>query len=98
MKFKTLDILGKTYTLLPMPDKWDNKAMGEVSDDRVLIKYWVGQAEETLKDTILHEAIHALDYNAQIGLKERQVHVLAGMILHLLRANPKFAQWLLEKK
>jgi hypothetical protein len=50
-----------------------------------------------LKDTVLHELIHAIDYGTGLGLKERQVHVLAATVLELLWSNPSLSYWLVNR-
>jgi hypothetical protein len=40
-------------------------------------------------DTLLHEALHALDHTLKLELSEEQVHALAGGLLALMRDNPE---------
>lgn len=47
-------------------------------------------------DTVLHEAIHAIDYNGQLELSERQVHALASALYAFIRENPEFIQEILN--
>jgi hypothetical protein len=39
-------------------------------------------------ETLLHESLHALDYDLSLDLSERQVHALGSSLLCLLRDNP----------
>ena len=54
------------------------------------------QSPQQKRDTLLHEAIHAVDDTMQLDLSEEQVHSLAGGIYALLSDNPKFARWLID--
>jgi len=42
------------------------------------------QHADGIADTLLHEFIHLIDYNVQIGLEEKQVHTLASVILEMV--------------
>lgn len=55
-----------------------------------------GQHEDSLRDTVLHEALHAVSSVAQLDLEERQVYVLAAQLLDMFKRNPKFTRWLLS--
>lgn len=48
------------------------------------------------QDTILHESIHGIDQVLKIGLKERQVRLLASAILATLKANPELLDFLMS--
>lgn len=54
------------------------------------------QAEDSKKDTVLHEILHVLDYEYQLSLKERQIHCLAAGIFSVLKANKELGKWLIS--
>jgi hypothetical protein len=91
----SLRILGKVYSVTQDDIAMANKGIiGECTASKCQIVYSSDQAEQQLKDTILHEAIHAIDYTMNLGLEERQVHALAGGVLALLLDNPDFVDYL----
>jgi hypothetical protein len=90
-----LKILGKKYALRfveKVNDKED--LMGLCNDAQQDIQVSLHQPKDALKDTILHEIIHAVDYQMQLGLKERQVHGMAAGLVAVFLDNPEFIeQW-----
>lgn len=92
-----VNILGKYYNI-SWVDKVDEEGnVGETVDSKQRILILEDQGFENERDTVLHECTHAIDYQLQIGLKERQVHLVAAGIFSLLRANPKLVRYLLQK-
>jgi hypothetical protein len=93
-----LKILGKTYALRFVDrvelEGGDPKEtlMGLCSDGKQDIQVSIHQPPDALKDTLLHEIIHAIDYQMQLGLKERQVHCLASGLVAVFLDNPEFTQ------
>lgn len=55
------------------------------------------QAPEYERDTVLHEVIHAVEDSMYLSLPERAIHLMATGLLQVLRANPKFVAYLMEK-
>ena len=89
-----IKILGKPYKVTGHAKIHDDGRVGSHRSINQEFKYTLDQAEECLKDTLLHECIHAFDYNLQLELKEDQVHRLTACLIALFKENPKFAQWL----
>lgn len=94
----TIRILGKTYGLR-FVDKVEMEGgdpkeslMGLCTNDKQDIQVSVHQPQDALKDTILHEIIHAVDYQMQLGLKERQVHGMASGLVAVFLDNPEFTK------
>lgn len=50
--------------------------MGVCDMDNMLITIYDGYPQSKINENILHEIIHALDKDMQIGLTENQVHSL----------------------
>ena len=50
-----------------------------------------------VKDTIIHEIVHAIEETAGIQLKERQVLGLGGGLYALIKENPGLILWLMKK-
>lgn len=90
---KSVRVIGKDYDIFFYKKLKD---AGYCYNVRQLIKVEKGQAPEAERDTVLHEVIHAIDYAMQCGLKEKQVHRLAGGLIQVLRENPAFAAYLVR--
>lgn len=90
-----VDILGKQYRIVT---KKMRKEFGTCDYSKSLIKINKDSDEEQMRDTILHECIHAIDQELDAGMKERQVRLLATGLLHWLRANPAILAALVEPR
>mgnify|MGYP001583840583 FL=1 len=91
----TLIIVGKTYTVQYDPNI-HGAAFGRMLGNKQLILVDPDQIKECEQDTLLHECIHAIDFQLQIGLKEQQVNNLATGLIMLLKQNPVFTGYLLD--
>lgn len=94
---ETIRVMGQTFgvRLLDL-GLFDNGGMGRCREAVGLIDLNANMVADAIRSTLLHEAIHAIDDRAAIGLEERQVRALEGGLFALLRDNPGFAAWLLE--
>lgn len=74
-----LKILGKKYTVVKVPenDLQDN-CIGRCMERYSRISISEGLSSDTTIETILHEAIHAIDFAIKIELTEAQVCALAN--------------------
>lgn len=88
-------ISGKKFDIFPFLDGTTVLA-GESNAHKQTIHYKSDQGKEVLKDTMLHETIHVIDYDCQLEMSERQVHALASNLLSTLRHNKEFAKWLIS--
>jgi len=77
-------------------DLYAPASIGATRYNECLIKYLDNIKGDELRDTLLHETIHAIDYIAQIGLEEKQVHALASLLLCVLKDNKEFSRWLIK--
>ena len=86
-------ILGKDvsieYSELEFPD--GETAAGDMSEEKLAIRISPGQLPIEEMDTVMHETVHALDYILNLGLTERQVHMLGSGLIGLFQDNPEFA-------
>ena len=91
---KVLRIVGKNYAVETMK-------LGEdygLCDDQIqTIKIAEDIAHGMERDTLLHEAIHAIDYCMQLKMSERQVCGLGTALYALLADNPELVKYLMEK-
>jgi hypothetical protein len=91
---KEVVVMGKSYTVGPLSEECGDFGRCMAGNQRIQIK--ANQAPGQLRDTLLHEVLHAVSYELYLELEERQVHILANGLLDTLRRNPKFTQFLLE--
>jgi hypothetical protein len=100
MKLQKLNILGKTFQLKSVTpadlDLYNPASIGATRYNDCLIKYLETLKGDELRDTLLHESIHVIDYTAQLGLEEKQVHALASLLLSVLKDNKEFSRWLIK--
>lgn len=90
---ETIRILGKTYSV-SLDEDMSN--YGECNYKKQTITYSPRQHDDQLKDTLLHEIIHAVDHAVHLELSEKQVHALAGGLYAVLKDNPELSKWLTE--
>ena len=57
-----------------------------------------GNLPEVNRNTFLHELLHALSYTAQLEMTERQVDVLATMLISLCRENPQLVDYFFREE
>lgn len=92
-----LRILGKTFTVRPFHEGLLNITAAGINDvKQCVIEYDPAQKLDQVKDTLLHEITHVLDYDFQLELTERQVHCIATGVMSVLKDNPNFAKWLIK--
>ena len=65
----------------------DRRLCGQINYMRQEIHIGDGMAAEQEYDTFLHEVLHAIDHNGQMGLSEKQIHRLASALLGVLLDN-----------
>lgn len=91
---KVLRIVGKNYAVERMKLGDD---YGECNDQTQTIKVAETIAHGMERDTLLHEAIHAIDYCMQLKMSEKQVCGLGTAIYALLADNPELVKYIMEK-
>lgn len=91
---KSIRILGKEYGVQFIED-FEN--CGECHDIKQMIKMQTEMPMALEQDTLLHEVIHALDFNMKLHMKERQVSALASGIIAVFRDNPSFVKYLSQQ-
>ena len=78
--------------------------LGACGSDDTEIIYDPAQAGSILRETLLHEALHAVFSQTELDRvysdeeEERIVWSLAPRLLSLLRDNPRFVEWLKEEE
>lgn len=90
-----LRILGKTWDVIFGNPRNDGE-LGECLSEPQIITIKEGLKDEQEASTLLHECIHAIDYQLGLGLTERQVLGLETGIYDLLH-DPQFVSYLKKK-
>lgn len=89
---KQLRILGKTWEVAEAPVDFTDS--GSCSRDHQKIVVSTAQPLDNIKDTLLHEVLHAVDYCMATKLTEDQVAALATGLLAVFLDNPTFLEFL----
>ena len=105
LPIKSLDILGKPFAVEDATTalEIEDGTLGKCVSSKCLILLNLNQNRAQLRDTLLHEALHAVYSEMGLGedipeaLEETIVRRFATGTLNLLRANPKFVDLLTEK-
>ena len=91
---KKLRILGKTYTIEVAPGITE---YGLCDEENQTIKIRPVKGKDVVKDTLIHECVHAIDFGMHTELTEKQVSALGSGIWALLNDNPELMRFLQEK-
>lgn len=89
----TLDILGKPYTVTVV-DREEGD-YGECKHSQCLLEVASYQCDHQKRDTLLHEAMHAVDLEMHCGMSEPQIRRMATGMLALLRQNRELVNFLM---
>jgi hypothetical protein len=84
LKLNTIDILGKTIELKLVDYENMGTAFGLSRGDKQLIKLTKDFGKERMESTLLHEILHMLSDELNLGLTEHQVHVLEAGLYQVL--------------
>lgn len=80
---ETLEIRGETGLFFPVKNT---------------IVYALGQEADELRETLLHEVLHAVDMKTAgaDSLEERDIHRISACLFAVIQANPDFAMYLMS--
>lgn len=93
---ETINVLGKTFTLKQiLPDEHES-CDGYMDISGQVIGWRPQPGADYNHDTVFHEITHAVDDTLLLGLKEKQVHLIASGLLAVLKQNKELAAWLLQ--
>lgn len=90
--FDSIRFMGKNFAV----DPHDEPSLGFCHFDHCKITYRPDQSPQQLQETVLHEAIHVIDFALELKLRHKQVQGLGAGIHSLVRDNPEFSAWLLN--
>ena len=90
---KSIKIVGKTYAVEEIPELEED--CGACYDTKQLIKIAADLPQELSQDTLLHEVLHAIDFQMHLNLKERHISAMASGLIAVIKENPEFVKYLL---
>ena len=90
---KRLSIQGKRYKVASLAP--EAGLLGRCDSDSCTIFLMDGMEGQQERDTLLHEALHAIDSELKLDFTEQQVHALASSLYALFNQNKQFAKWFL---
>lgn len=97
---ETVTVIGKVFRIVQVDindhDGLDEEADGNQDRGKQVIKVRTGRAPDYIKDTVIHELIHAIDESLDLGMKEKQVARLATGLLAVLNDNPELKEYILN--
>ena len=94
---KSIRILGKDYELIhDNTGLSDQNLLGRSKCAQQKIFYADDQGAAQLRDTLLHEILHVVDWTVKAELKENQVAAIASGLYAVFKDNPEFVEWLMK--
>lgn len=90
-------LCGQTWTVREKNSNEMN-ALGLCHTD--IHEIWINSSctPEVRRNTFLHEILHALSYVGQLRMSERQVDVLATLLIAMARDNPEIADYFFKEE
>lgn len=100
MRNKFVNVLGKTYTIRFVKkarmDSEEEYGICDFSKTEILVNRDFGKDHQ--KDTVIHEIVHAIDEDLDLGFSEKQVRNLGCALYQVFKANPKLRRWLFTNR
>lgn len=95
-----VSVIGKKFQVIQVDksdlDTLEDESDGECEYAQQTIKIRMGRAPDCVKDTLLHECIHAIEDSLNLELTENQVARLATGLIGLFNDNPALKELLLN--
>ena len=88
---KSLKIVGKRFKIIVDPKLED---CGTCDSNKHEIKIKSGMPFDAELDTVIHEITHAIDFQMNLEMSERQVHGVGAGLAAVLTDNPKFIDYM----
>jgi hypothetical protein len=92
-----IKLFGITYTIRE-EEELSEKESAKCYPHAALIVYDPNCNDEELRDTILHEILHIIDFKmtGDYSVKDKVICRFAAGITHVLRDNAHFAEWMVD--
>lgn len=94
---KTVRIGGKQFPVTLQTPKEMDKYAGRILYDHQEIRISDNQCEDSRRETMLHEILHAASDLTGGDIPEREIVGLSKSLFGILRDNPALVAWLLEE-
>jgi hypothetical protein len=88
---KSVYVMGKNYKIIPTTHITE---LGLTEFAKCEITIATEADPQQVKDSVLHEIIHAIDLELKLDMEERQVHCMATALLALFKDNPELVEFL----
>lgn len=90
---KRVKVCGKTYKIEQVKHLED---CGNLFPTECKALIGIDMDPQQIRDTVLHELVHAIEYETHLNMEERQVHALSTAMLDMLRNNKHLVKFLTE--
>jgi len=89
----TIKIFGETYNVILKSELEMNNNLGLCHPDKQEI--WLNEknTDQTNRNVLLHECVHAIDYMNDLDMTERQVNVSSTALIALVKDNPELLNY-----
>ncbi len=91
---RSIDVLGKSWTVVIQEMEDTDYGMCEHAKNRIIVS--PKQSTDSMRDTLLHELLHAIDIELQAKMGERRVRLIATGLLQVLRHNKALVAFLTD--
>lgn len=95
---KSIKMFGITVKLEAVAELDGGENVGEFDETTNTVRYVQGQDFYSERDTVLHELVHLIEKRLLLKMREKQVMMLTGGLLELLRNNPPLVRYLCSKE
>ena len=94
---ETVRILGYIFNVVVLSDRPQGDCnVGSCSEYRQLIEV-SPMGPDAMRETFLHEVVHACEQGASLELEESQIHAMSRLLYSFLRDNPAAVAWLMDR-
>ena len=91
-KPNSMRVMGKNYKVLHLDLKGKGgdgmDLYGDLQYRTNLIRVEKSLCRDQMTDSLIHEALHAIDDSLCIGLKEKQIRAISAFVLDIISENP----------
>jgi hypothetical protein len=91
---KRIKILGKYYTIKYLDESGEDLGSCDSSKHEIVL---YRQHEDSLKTTLLHEVVEAMDMAMEWDLEHKVITQLETTLFQIIKDNPKLIKYLQEK-
>jgi hypothetical protein len=99
---RTFSVFGKKWTLKAVRGKaksavgLTDKEYGQTVDDDRVVHIDTARHADEVRETLLHELLHCVEYSAAFDVKEAHIAQLSVGLFAILRDNPKLRAFIFK--